>query len=211
MVIHLRSGLLESLNSLWRKWRWKQGCWSGGRPLLSFIENRISYWEGDRFWMGSEFKTLTALFLSHACSTYMCVTVCHCAGSVSLFLLSVCLSLTPPTPSTLSFFQGVSCFLSLNGPVAYEQLPVRLKLSLAVMRSPADTQSHSAVFSSTRSVSERLLSRTVILYAWNCLLIIEDEGTELMLIQNAFITTVLWQIWFKQRESGWAERETSKL
>ncbi|KAK2876088.1 hypothetical protein Q8A67_020184 [Cirrhinus molitorella] len=55
--------------------------------------------------------------------------------------------------------------LSLNGPVAYEQLPVRLKLLLAVMHSPADTQSHSAVFSSAAihfwQRDKRLLARTV--------------------------------------------------
>lgn len=81
---------------------------------LYWEHNRLcpSYWEGERFWMGSvEFKRQTALFLSHACRrllqclTYMCATVCHCAGSVSLSSPLRLSFINPPRPQ-LSVFPG---------------------------------------------------------------------------------------------------------
>lgn len=115
----------KSLNSLWRKWTRKAGLlkrWAATVELYR-EHNRLcpSYWEGERFWMGSvEFKRLTALFLSHACRcllqclTYMCATVCHCAGSVSLFSSPLRLSfINPPRPQR-SVFSRVSLAFSLS-------------------------------------------------------------------------------------------------
>lgn len=139
-----------------------EGCWRGGRSMLSFIENIIGpdlhIERVKRSGRGQLSLSVWPLSLSLCvCQAVMqtssLVFNLHVRNCLSLqriclsLLFSVCLSLTPHTLNGL-FFQGVSCFLSLNSPAAYEQLPVRLKLFLAVMRSPPDTQSHSAVFSS---------------------------------------------------------------
>lgn len=99
IVIYLRADCLVKVFEFpVEKWIRNTLKGRGGRSMLRFIENIIGpdlHWEGKTLWKGSSLNVLSlsvCVCVRQSCvqtssvvfNLYMCATVCHCTGSVSL-------------------------------------------------------------------------------------------------------------------------------